>query len=256
MIDKKKLNISLLVVSCDKYSDIWEVFFRTFRNFWPDCPFTVYLGSNYKRFDKYNVNTLAVGEDLSYSENLHKMIEYIDAEYILMWVDDLMLSSPINTNEIMKSIKYCVENNVDFLKILPNYPMAYVEESSGVGNLPVGIKYRITIGISLVKKSFLQRLAYGKNSAWDMEYRLGYENFVSDAKIYSLVDRGVATNHFGYVNVLGRGKVIRNSIRFLESNNGLTIAKNRGIQPIGKYVYYRLYLLMLNIFRAFKFHWK
>jgi len=41
-----RANCSILIPSCDKYSDLWRPFFTLFWRHWPDCPFPVYLGSN------------------------------------------------------------------------------------------------------------------------------------------------------------------------------------------------------------------
>lgn len=250
-----KKNIALLVVSCDNYSDVWEVFFKTFRKFWPDCPYKVYLGSNFKKCIEPDVVSITIGEDLSYSENLIKMISNIDADYILMWVDDLMLSGPMDTNRMVSAINYAVANEIDFLKLLPNYPLSYKEESHGVGRLPQGIRYRITIGVSLVKKEFLRSIASGRKSAWELEYGCSTIVERTGGEIYALVfDSG---NHvFKYINVLGRGKVIRNAAAFLMQNGGESILTKRGKQPIAKYIYYKLYLVMLIFLMKLKIYWR
>jgi hypothetical protein len=33
--------IAIPVVSCDKYSDLWQPFFALFDRFWPDCPLDI-----------------------------------------------------------------------------------------------------------------------------------------------------------------------------------------------------------------------
>ena len=38
-----KNKFAILIVSCDKYSDLWDPFFKLFFKFWPDCPFNIYL---------------------------------------------------------------------------------------------------------------------------------------------------------------------------------------------------------------------
>ena len=37
---------SILVVSCDRYRDLWTPFFTLFQRYWPDCDMPVYLGTN------------------------------------------------------------------------------------------------------------------------------------------------------------------------------------------------------------------
>lgn len=43
-------DVAVVVASCDAYADLWEPFFRLFRRYWPDCPYPVYLGSNFRTY--------------------------------------------------------------------------------------------------------------------------------------------------------------------------------------------------------------
>lgn len=251
-----KPKIALLVVSCDKYSDVWPLFFDTFKKYWPDCPFEIYLGSNFLESNASNVKTIKVGEDLSYSENLLEMLKEIDAEYILMWVDDLMLSSKVKSRELQNIITAGIQRNVDFLKLLPNYPMSYEnEDGSNIGILPNGIKYQFSIGISLIKKSFLQLMLAERRNAWELEYEISKKIKYMHYKLYALTDRKLHSLPFQFINVLGRGKVIRSAINFLKINNNTNLIKNRGLQSLSDYAYYRLYLLRLWFFRKLKIYW-
>ena len=40
-------DVSVLVMSCDAYSDIWEAFNTLFKRYW-DCPYKVYFGTETK----------------------------------------------------------------------------------------------------------------------------------------------------------------------------------------------------------------
>lgn len=73
MLDIKN-KFAILIVSCDKYSDLWNPFFKSFFRFWPDCPFDIYLLSNYKSIDMPQVNSLLIDEDISWSDNLYKCL--------------------------------------------------------------------------------------------------------------------------------------------------------------------------------------
>jgi hypothetical protein len=70
-------DISVLVVSCDAYQDLWKPFFSCFFKFWPDCPFPVYLGANFKKYEDDRVQTILIGQDLDYSTNLLMMLKQI-----------------------------------------------------------------------------------------------------------------------------------------------------------------------------------
>ena len=61
---------ALLVISCDKYADLWPIYFGSLFKYWPNCPFKIYLGSNFKIYDHKDVTMINVGEDYDYSSNL------------------------------------------------------------------------------------------------------------------------------------------------------------------------------------------
>ena len=43
-----KEDLTILDVSCDRYADFWEIFFKLFDRYWLDCPYKVYFGTNFK----------------------------------------------------------------------------------------------------------------------------------------------------------------------------------------------------------------
>ena len=40
--------LAILMLSCDKYSDLWDDFFNLKERFWPDCPYHCYLATDTK----------------------------------------------------------------------------------------------------------------------------------------------------------------------------------------------------------------
>src|SRR3989338_3266453 len=72
---------SVLVVSCDKYQDIWKPFFTLFFRYWHDCPYPIYLGSNQRIYADQRVKTIAVGDDKDWSSGFRKMLEQIPQPY-------------------------------------------------------------------------------------------------------------------------------------------------------------------------------
>ena len=68
---------AVLILSCDKYADIWTTFFAFFFKYWPDCPFTIYLASNEKQFEHDRVVTIRKGAQ-------HRLLLGLGAEGILV----------------------------------------------------------------------------------------------------------------------------------------------------------------------------
>src|SRR5438552_6055487 len=100
----ENLDVSILVVSCDAYQDLWGIFFRCLFSYWPDCPFPIYLGSNFRRYPDERVRTIQIGSDVDYSSNLLKMLARIPSEWVVLWIEDRPPASSIETCRVLQLI--------------------------------------------------------------------------------------------------------------------------------------------------------
>jgi len=75
---------SVLVSSCDSYSDIWPFFFHFFFTAWKSPSIPVRLLSNYMSYDDERVQSVAVGPDLDWSSNLQKALKIVSSEYVIL----------------------------------------------------------------------------------------------------------------------------------------------------------------------------
>ena len=96
-------DISFVVFSCDKYQDLWEIFFSSLDKYWPDCPYKVYLVSNFLEYPSKNVHSIKIGEDSDFGTNLAKIIEQIPTDWFVYWYEDTMFSETLDT-ELIKEL--------------------------------------------------------------------------------------------------------------------------------------------------------
>lgn len=55
--------VTLLISSCDIFSDCWEPYMYGLRKYWPECDFPVYIISNYEDIKREDAKTIKIGED-------------------------------------------------------------------------------------------------------------------------------------------------------------------------------------------------
>ncbi len=186
---------AVLVVSCDKYSDLWQPFFRTFRLYWPDCPFRVYLLSNHRSADEEGVQNLCVGDDISWSDNLRRAVESIEQQYVLLFLDDLFLHRPVNWEYVKSVFNWITEKEPNYVRMnsspLPDKPFNEL-----VGIASKGTIYRTSTVLSVWKKAVLLDLLKNAETAWDFEIFGStrsdkYDNFYSTWKECFPVTNGV-----------------------------------------------------------------
>ncbi len=168
---------ALLVLSCDKYSDVWNPFFSFFFKYFPTCPYPVYLGTNYLKFEHPSVITLNSGIITDWSTETKRIIEQIPYNYIILLLEDYFLYKPVDASLLNDCIDISKRHNALFM-LLAAFPNKYVkewwnykllEEDQRFGIIENGQKYKISLQTGLWnKKKWLEIIKEGE-SPWEFE---------------------------------------------------------------------------------------
>lgn len=172
-----KNKLSVLVLSCDKYADLWPPFFECFFRFWPDCDLPVYLGVNEKSFANERVRIILSGEDRDWSSSARKIIEQIDSEYLLILLEDLFLIENVSSGKFKSSFDALVRNNFKHCHI-DQRTKPELGGEDGLGVYPKGMPYRVNV-LGLWKKDYLLKMLIDGENPWNFEimgsYRSAYD---------------------------------------------------------------------------------
>lgn len=204
-----KDKFAVLIMSCDKYSDLWEPFFKLFWRFWPDCPFNVYLLSNKVSTDVPQVKNLLVGYDISWSDSLHKGVVQLKEEYVFLFLNDYFLYDFVKTNKVLNVFNWIIESNANYVRMRPS-PKPDKHYNDLVGVVSKGTIYRAS-AFSVWEKDILLNLLKPGESGWDFEV---YGSVRSDSYdgFYSIWE-----NYFSFIHGVIKGKWQRNAVRKLKS---------------------------------------
>jgi hypothetical protein len=155
-----KANCSVLVVSCDRYRDLWTPFFELFRRHWPDCPFPVQLGGN------------LTGGDKSWSASLRVSLEQIPSDYVLLMLEDFFLDRAVNNLAIEECLQTLHSLNGAAMRLFPNPPSDYaLAGMPGVGVLHPLAPFRVSLQACLWNRTKLLALLRDDESSWEFETR-------------------------------------------------------------------------------------
>lgn len=181
-------NIALLVLSCDKYSDLWENYFILFNKFWPDCPFPVYLQTNTQDFESERINNvIKVGEGHAWSEDLLNSLSGLHQyDYVLLMMEDMFLNRNVNNIRVFSVIKEFLNIDGNFITLInePNYDKKH---SENFGKISPGAMYRATATAALWKIDVLVDILRKNETAWDFEKKGSVRSDQYDG-FYSVVD--------------------------------------------------------------------
>jgi hypothetical protein len=210
--------VSILVVSCDKYADLWKPFFKVFRKQWPDCPYPIYLGTNFKTFDDSSVTSIPVGPDNSWSGNLRKMLDAVQSSHVILLLEDFFFLSPVDTSRVDRLVELALEKQVGCLRLCPRpRPTRRLRNFEGIGVLRRGDDWRVSTQIAVWDTGLLKLLAWPGFTAWHFEEIGSLISYAFPHKFWGLYEPAV-----DYMHVIWRGKWLQ---------DGLTACERLGVTP-------------------------
>lgn len=248
-----KNNVAFLIVSCDHYSDLWNPFFKTFYKYWDDCPYQVYLASNYKKFDDNKIKNISYGEDQPFSTNLINILNCVEEDYIILWFEDAFLTKKVNNNFVLNLIGDAISLDIDHLKLTVDSPLYYGNKNEIFGPIPKGVKYRSAIGMALYKRSTLDKLLIPGESAWELDKSSRADDL--DLEFNALNSKLRFDRPFSVINSVIKGRWIFDGPKFLIKEGLVDSIPNRKIQPLFDFIYIKLFLLHVELYFIFRKYW-
>ena len=210
--------IALVIPSCDGYADVWTPLLEALQRFWPDNGFNKYLVTNHLTPSFPGVQILAVGNDVSWSDNLMLALDWISEDYVLLNIDDLILCGPVNHAAVMSAISRLTSAGGNYMRLNPT-PAGHAEDGD-LGVVSPGDIYRASTVFSLWRKDVLRSVLHPGESAWDFE--------IHGSARTDDFDDWFASKHFllSYVNLVIKGKIDPRALAILE-RQGITYQSTR-----------------------------
>jgi hypothetical protein len=164
---------SLLVLSCDKYSDAWEPFFFFLFHFWPTCPFPIYLCANRLTFPDARVQMLHIqDEKTDWSTGFSWAVNQIHTPHFILMLEDYFLSAAPHDSEILQLIDYAKQCGAGYLRFVPLPPPDEpCTDQPLLGIINKGSPYRSSSQASWWRKSTLQKIIKAGETPWEFELR-------------------------------------------------------------------------------------
>ncbi len=164
-------NTSVVVVSCNKYKEVWDPFFILFNKYWPDCPYKVYFLTDLqgKKPNYNNVEVLTTSEDNGWCQNTSILLDNINTKRILLFQEDFLIKKLVNTIQVRQLINFSIENNVACLRFCPT-PGPSTNFNSFVGNINKNDNYRFSMQLSLWDTKVIKPIIKSQTNIQDLEH--------------------------------------------------------------------------------------
>lgn len=188
-------NCTIIVNSCDAYSDTWNLFFAAFKNHWKDCPYPVLL--NTQLIKEYNTelsiqihNFKSDKKKDQWGKRLRNTLEYIKTDFVIMLYDDFVLEKDVNQSVVSDCISWLKENsNISvfyFLQVCGKN----IDDNKYSGFERIGDKtdYKLNSAPAVWRREDLLKLVEDNDSPWAWEFFGTHRAHESNSLFYSIKD--------------------------------------------------------------------
>lgn len=238
------IETAIVISSCDLYSDCWLPMIHSLRKNWPECPYPVFIISNYRKLEEKGINFTLVGEDKGFGSNTKKALELIKADHVIFFLDDFFINDIVVNSIVNDHLIHCIRNNVEFLKI-DSCDIIFRDELRIGDSLycanPLNIRYSLNTAIAIWKSSALHSLCTEGFTAWDFE-RKGIDFIkrnnlkINSETILSTSFRKITINKICGAGAVCKGRWTLEGVKFLKENGFSNLIANREIE--GKFTRY------------------
>lgn len=222
--------IAFVVLSCDRYADLWEPCFRRLRRYWPNLPFDVFLITNQIDYTGHGVQSIKTGDDLDWSSTVRRAITQLSHPYIFLWFEDAFLDRPISDDLVNYHLKWAIKNDTAYLR-LRSIPRPGEKCSENIGRLIEGVPYRNTCFASIWQRQVFLDLLKDGESAGDFEM-FGTKRSDAYRNFY-----GVYRRPFTYLHGVVRGVWRASTLRQLTLTKDVISVSRPQMTPLDELIY-------------------
>lgn len=212
-ITSSDVNFAIVVLSCDKYSDLWPGFFCQLKKML-DIPIKKYLITNELDYnDSYtcNLEVVKTGKDKNWSSNTLHALEIISEKKVLIILEDIFIASKIENEDLIRLVKFSIENDIQHIKYMSD-PPPKIPFNKQLGRYEIGMPYLVSV-CGIWDKEYLKQIIIEGENPWEFEVNGSYRAKFSATHFY-----GCLKPLFQYKNMVEKGGWTAPNIHWAKNN--------------------------------------
>jgi hypothetical protein len=172
-------DFAILILSCDKYADLWTPFLNQFRKYFPIGGTPVYLGSNLIACKEEGVIPVLSGYDHDWSTSYRNILLQLREKKLFVILEDLLLTAPVDVDLLHAAQDILQRENAIHVKYWGVPAPDALTKDANVGLYERGAPYRASVCGFWDREYLLNLLIAGENP-WNFEILGSYRTSYSD----------------------------------------------------------------------------
>lgn len=212
-----KNDLTMLIHSCDKFSDLWDAHVYLLEKNWNDRGIPTYILTDKENKRNYeNVSVLPAGDGTELSERTAYALNRIDTEFVFITLDDYFLVQPVS-NEVIGSVLDMMEaEKLDYVRLYlrPKCKRkSRIKKYGKVYEINTNDRYCVNLYAGIWRKNFLASTIGERKNAWQYEVSLP-----KIAREYGAHCAMSNNKEFVILDMVRKGKFLNKANRFLKKN--------------------------------------
>ena len=208
-------DITLIINTCDKFSDLWDAHILLLEENWGDRNIPTIILTDSPTERSYEGITIAcAGAGAEITERLHYLVPKIETRYVLMTLDDYFLTTPIDSARVEQRVEVMEREDLDYLRLF-NHPrlMAPLPGYKDVYEVNLNENYAVNLYPGIWKTEFLLKALKEGLNAWQFEVSLTVTARENSARC-----AGTVGDEFPFLDVVRKGKLLHKAARYFRDN--------------------------------------
>lgn len=212
--------VTLLILSCDKFSDLWDGHIKLLEENWSDRSIDTVIVTDKPTEKQYkNIRIMSAGSEGEWSDRLAYAINSINTDYIFITLDDYFLIKRVNNDSIKSLIKMMDKERIDYVRLFPRPKKATKEKLTGyskIHKIDTTCDYSVNLYAGIWNRKFLQSTVKKPKNAWQFEVLLHKR-----AMEYGANCAVSLRNEFEILDVVRKGKLLHKSAAYFKKHPGI-----------------------------------
>lgn len=210
-------SISLLISTCDKFSDLWDANQYFLNLNWANRNIGTFLVTDKETDKKYDdIKIISTGDDDQMPTRINKSLAEINTPYVLLTLDDYFLIKNVDNDAIEEIVNFMDTNNIDYCRLYPinKEKKKYVKSNPYYYSINLKKEYAVNLYPGIWKTDFLKKTFSNDVNAWKYEVSLTKCAIDNNAKCIMYKPKV-----FEILDVVRKGKVLHKANKYLKRNN-------------------------------------
>ena len=211
-----KDKLTLLIHTCDKFSDLWEVHVMLLNSNWADRNINTLLVTDKDTTKSYEgIKVISAGEGKELPVRAAAALQHIKTEYVLVTLDDYFLTKKIKTKKIGNLIDVMEKENLDYMSLF-NDPNSFdrMRGYKSIYNVKLNGNYKVNLYPGIWRKSFIEKTIKDSMNAW--QYEVSLTRIAREIGAKCALSKG---KEFEILDVVRKGEILHKANRYLKKHN-------------------------------------